>query len=77
MARPFHGNWAYKAIEEHVKPGGSRQAITDALTSHPRFQAVIQNVLDNYPPDPIPPGGDPAEAIIGDLSSALTEPGWS
>lgn len=72
MATPYGQNWACKALRRKIDANASAQEVADALTSHPRLLAIIQEALDN-PPEPGSFGGDQAESIVGSLSMALVE----
>lgn len=75
MARQFHNNWACTRIRDLIyQDGANVDEVADALSTHPRFRAIIQKAIDRKDDldfEPGMPGGDLAERVVSELSDAL------
>ena len=75
VARVFHSNWACTSIRDLIlEQKTDAREVADVLSSHPRFLATIQSVIDQLDDpgsDPNQTVGDPAEAVIAELSESL------
>ncbi len=75
MAQQFHSNWACSRIRKKLREDNpSAQDVAELLSSHPKFLAIIQEVIDerNAPDyDPDMPGNDSAEHVVQGLSQSL------
>ena len=75
MGMPYHNNWACSRTRKKLRePNPTAEEVIELLTTHPKFVATVQQVIDerNDPDyDPDMPGNDSAEHVIQYLSEAL------